>query len=136
MKNNNYYVEKADLANWVREYQSTGIARPELIKCVQQIAVGLHGRYKFPVPREEFIQESYLLFFKKAHKIDPNKGVFCWITTCLFNAFRQMYRTDQNENVKRARYRAKQLEELPGKVRRGENVNMINPTDERHRSRR
>lgn len=48
---------------------------------------------------DDAVQEGVMICFEKIDKFDKNKGkAFNYMTTCIFNHFRQLYRTARNYN--------------------------------------
>jgi len=51
------------------------------------------------------IQEGVMICFEKIDRFDPRKGkAFNYMTTCILNHFRQLYRTARNYNELKKRY--------------------------------
>lgn len=54
---------------------------------------------------DDAIQEGVLICFQKVDRFDPRKGkAFNYMTTCILNHFRQMYRTARNYNELKKKY--------------------------------
>ena len=51
------------------------------------------------IDQDDAIQEGVMICFEKIDRFDPQKGkAFNYMTTCILNHFRQMYRTARNYN--------------------------------------
>lgn len=54
---------------------------------------------------DDATQEAVLVCFEKIDKFDPRKGkAFNYMTTCIINHFRQIYRSNKNYNELKKRY--------------------------------
>lgn len=54
---------------------------------------------------DDAIQEGVLICFEKIDRFDPRKGkAFNYMTTCILNHFRQLYRSAKNYNEFKKRY--------------------------------
>jgi DNA-directed RNA polymerase sigma subunit (sigma70/sigma32) len=54
---------------------------------------------------DDAIQEGVLICFEKIDRFDPRKGkAFNYMTTCILNHFRQLYRSARNYNELKRRY--------------------------------
>jgi hypothetical protein len=54
---------------------------------------------------DDAVQEGVMICFEKIDRFDPQKGkAFNYMTTCILNHFRQMYRTARNYNELKKRY--------------------------------
>ncbi len=54
---------------------------------------------------DDAIQEGVLICFEKIDRFDPRKGkAFNYMTTCILNHFRQLYRSARNYNELKKRY--------------------------------
>ena len=57
------------------------------------------------IDQDDAIQEGVLICFEKIDRFDPQKGkAFNYMTTCILNHFRQMYRTARNYNELKKKY--------------------------------
>jgi len=60
---------------------------------------------KFKIDDDDAIQEGVMICFEKIDRFDPRKGkAFNYMTTCILNHFRQLYRTARNYNELKKRY--------------------------------
>jgi DNA-directed RNA polymerase specialized sigma24 family protein len=51
------------------------------------------------------VQEGVMICFEKIDRFDPKKGkAFNYMTTCVLNHFRQLYRTARNYNELKRKY--------------------------------
>lgn len=54
---------------------------------------------------DDAIQEGVLICFEKINRFDPRKGkAFNYMTTCILNHYRQLYRSARNYNELKKRY--------------------------------
>jgi hypothetical protein len=57
------------------------------------------------IDSDDAIQEGVLICFEKIDRFDPSKGkAFNYMTTCILNHFRQLYRTARNYNELKRKY--------------------------------
>ena len=57
------------------------------------------------IDADDAIQEGVMICFEKIDRFDPNKGkAFNYMTTCILNHFRQLYRTARNYNELKKKY--------------------------------
>ena len=90
-KNNNKRCEnlKASLAN-------------EFYKLAENLAH--YGNFHY-LDIDDAIQEGVMICFEKIDKFDPRKGkAFNYMTTCVFNHYKQLYRSARNYNELKKRF--------------------------------
>lgn len=57
------------------------------------------------IDQDDAIQEGVMICFEKIDRFDPDKGkAFNYMTTCILNHFRQLYRTARNYNELKRKY--------------------------------
>src|SRR5690606_33927224 len=57
------------------------------------------------IDQDDAIQEGVMICFEKIDRFDPQKGkAFNYMTTCILNHFRQLYRTARNYNELKKKY--------------------------------
>jgi hypothetical protein len=57
------------------------------------------------IDQDDAIQEGVVICFEKIDRFNPSKGkAFNYMTTCILNHFRQLYRTARNYNELKKRY--------------------------------
>jgi hypothetical protein len=57
------------------------------------------------IDQDDAVQEGVLICFEKVDRFDPRKGkAFNYMTTCILNHFRQLYRTARNYNELKRKY--------------------------------
>ena len=57
------------------------------------------------IDQDDAIQEGVMICFEKIDRFDPEKGkAFNYMTTCILNHFRQLYRTARNYNELKRKY--------------------------------
>ena len=57
------------------------------------------------IDADDAIQEGVVICFEKIDRFDPRKGkAFNYMTTCILNHFRQLYRTARNYNELKKKY--------------------------------
>ena len=68
---------------------------------------------------DDAIQEGVLICFEKIDRFDPSKGkAFNYMTTCILNHFRQLYRSARNYNELKRKYQKfmnQTMEHIPNK---------------------
>jgi DNA-directed RNA polymerase specialized sigma subunit len=75
---------------------------------------------------DDAIQEGVLICFEKIDRFDPRKGkAFNYMTTCILNHFRQLYRSARNYNELKKRYHGHLQEKL-------ENILFINKKEKKY----
>jgi len=58
------------------------------------------------IDEDDAVQEGVLICFERAEKFDPEKGkAFNYMTTCILNHFRQLWRTAKNYNELKKKYK-------------------------------
>lgn len=80
--------------------------KEELSQAFYQLSLNLVRFAKFSlIDEDDAIQEGVMICFEKVEKFDPNKGkAFNYMTTCIYNHFRQLYRTAKNYNELKKKY--------------------------------
>lgn len=81
---------------------------------------------------DDAIQEGVLICFEKIDRFDPRKGkAFNYMTTCILNHYRQLYRSARNYNELKKRYHGYLQEKLESVfIRNGKDKhNMRNSLD-------
>lgn len=57
------------------------------------------------IDQDDAVQEGVMICFEKIDRFNPQKGkAFNYMTTCILNHFRQMYRTARNYNELKKKY--------------------------------
>lgn len=57
------------------------------------------------IDADDAVQEGVMICFEKIDRFDPKKGkAFNYMTTCVLNHFRQLYRTARNYNELKRKY--------------------------------
>lgn len=57
------------------------------------------------IDADDAVQEGVMICFEKINRFDPRKGkAFNYMTTCILNHFRQLYRTARNYNELKRKY--------------------------------
>jgi hypothetical protein len=57
------------------------------------------------IDEDDAVQEGVLICFERVEKFDPTKGkAFNYLTTCILNHFRQLWRTAKNYNELKKKY--------------------------------
>lgn len=94
------YIQPADLKRMVTESQQQAQLTDELVKAVYRIADGYLSRWPYAaagVDVDDSIQQVLINLMVSLNRIDPERSVFCYITCCLANQFRQ----DNHARVRR-----------------------------------
>lgn len=75
---------------------------------------------------DDAIQEGVLICFEKINRFDPRKGkAFNYMTTCILNHFRQLYRSARNYNELKKRYQNFLSEKFDTMIiRNGKEINL------------
>ena len=98
---------------WVQTESTYGVVSINYVEMQRQLAMAFYTlsenivRYaKFNlIDQDDAIQEGVMICFEKIDRFDPQKGkAFNYMTTCILNHFRQMYRTARNYNELKKRY--------------------------------
>jgi DNA-directed RNA polymerase specialized sigma subunit len=87
----------------VEEYQELQI---ELTTAFYLLSENIVRYRKFNlIDPDDAIQEGVMICFEKVDRFDPEKGkAFNYMTTCIINHFRQLYRTARNYNELKKKY--------------------------------
>jgi len=57
------------------------------------------------IDQDDAVQEGVMICFEKINRFDPRKGkAFNYMTTCILNHFRQLYRSARNYNELKKKY--------------------------------
>ena len=63
-----------------------------------------YAKFKL-IDQDDAVQEGVMICFEKINRFDPKKGkAFNYMTTCILNHFRQIYRTARNYNELKRKY--------------------------------
>lgn len=98
---------------WVGVQQKFGVISNEYAESQEDLAMAFYTlsenivRYaKFNlIDQDDAIQEGVMICFEKIDRFDPQKGkAFNYMTTCVLNHFRQLYRTARNYNELKRKY--------------------------------
>lgn len=102
---------KPDLwSNIEKEFQQASISyqdsQKELATAFYTLSENIVRYAKFNlIDIDDAVQEGVMICFEKIDRFDPEKGkAFNYMTTCILNHFRQMYRTARNYNELKKRY--------------------------------
>lgn len=95
--NQSFYLETCDK---YKEYQS------QLAYAFYVLSENIANYAKFSgIDTDDAIQEGVLICFEKIDRFDPRKGkAFNYMTTCILNHYRQLYRSARNYNELKKRY--------------------------------
>jgi DNA-directed RNA polymerase specialized sigma subunit len=90
-------------SNATHEYQNT---QQDLATVFYTLSQNIVRYAKFNlIDEDDAIQEGVLICFEKIDRFDPKKGkAFNYMTTCILNHFRQLYRTARNYNELKRKY--------------------------------
>jgi DNA-directed RNA polymerase specialized sigma subunit len=83
------------------------VAQQQLALDFYRLSENLVRYAKFPyLDVDDARQEGVVICFEKVDRFVPNKGrAFNYMTTCVLNHFRQLYRTAKNQNELKKKYR-------------------------------
>jgi hypothetical protein len=96
--------------NVEKKYQGVVIdyqdAQRELATAFYTLSENIVRYAKFNlIDQDDAIQEGVMICFEKIDRFDPKKGkAFNYMTTCILNHFRQLYRTARNYNELKRKY--------------------------------
>lgn len=99
--------------SWIEDEQTYENILIEFKDLQDQLAAAFYtlsqnivGYAKFNlIDQDDAIQEGVLICFEKIDRFDASKGkAFNYLTTCLLNALRQLYRTSRNYNELKRKY--------------------------------
>jgi DNA-directed RNA polymerase specialized sigma subunit len=63
-----------------------------------------YAKFKL-IDQDDAVQEGVMICFDKIERFDSRKGkAFNYMTTCILNHFRQLYRTSRNYNELKIKY--------------------------------
>jgi hypothetical protein len=81
-------------------------AKKELATAFYTLSENIVRYAKFQlIDEDDAIQEGVMICFEKIDRFDPRKGkAFNYMTTCILNHFRQLYRTARNYNELKKKY--------------------------------
>lgn len=84
------------------------------------------------IDQDDAIQEGVMICFEKIDRFDPAKGkAFNYMTTCIYNHFRQLYRTARNYNELKRKYldflSARQSQNIATTKAKGKRLSYMNP---------
>lgn len=90
-------------SNALNDYQN---AQQDLATVFYTLSQNIVRYAKFNlIDEDDAIQEGVLICFEKIDRFDPKKGkAFNYMTTCILNHFRQLYRTARNYNELKRKY--------------------------------
>lgn len=100
-------------SKWVSVQQKFNTVSSEYAESQEDLAIAFYTlsenivRYaKFNlIDQDDAIQEGVMICFEKIDRFDPQKGkAFNYMTTCVLNHFRQLYRTARNYNELKRKY--------------------------------
>jgi DNA-directed RNA polymerase specialized sigma subunit len=81
------------------------------------------------IDQDDAIQEAVMVCFEKIERFDPKKGkAFNYMTTCILNHFRQLYRTARNYNELKRKY----LDHLNAQLEQQLSTNKIKSIYKKH----
>jgi DNA-directed RNA polymerase specialized sigma subunit len=99
--------------SWLLTEKEFKIISSEYEEVQEQLAIAFYTlsenivRYaKFNlIDQDDAVQEGVMICFEKIDRFDPDKGkAFNYMTTCILNHFRQLYRTARNYNELKRKY--------------------------------
>lgn len=99
--------------SWLLTEKEFKIISSEFQESQDQLAIAFYTlsenivRYaKFNlIDQDDAVQEGVMICFEKIDRFDPEKGkAFNYMTTCILNHFRQLYRTARNYNELKRKY--------------------------------
>lgn len=111
LKKNNEYINE-NLQQQEKEFFHTceqfELHQDELTKAFYVLSENIANYYinKYSgIDIDDATQEAVLICFEKIDRFDPKKGrAFNYMTTCIINHFRQIYRSSKNYNELKKKY--------------------------------
>jgi hypothetical protein len=103
-------LKKADLEASRKKYQEACVNyddyQDQLAYAFYILSENIANWAKFSgIDIDDAIQEGVLICFEKIDRFDPRKGkAFNYMSTCILNHFRQLYRSARNYNELKKRY--------------------------------
>lgn len=96
-------IKKSTLADSENNHQSS---KQKLAVAFFTLSENIVRYAKFQlIDADDAIQEGVMICFDKIDRFDPRKGkAFNYMTTCILNHFRQLYRTARNYNELKRKY--------------------------------
>ncbi len=86
----------------ILESRAADEATTELLEAVRLIAARLQGKFGFRVPLEDVQQECCLTVLLFWRNIDPERNVFGYLTSVVFNEYRKLMRGEGKQtNIRR-----------------------------------
>lgn len=97
---------KESKANLSMAEQDHDDSKQELAAAFYTLSENIVRYAKFQlIDEDDAIQEGVMICFEKIDRFDPRKGkAFNYMTTCILNHFRQLYRTARNYNELKKKY--------------------------------
>lgn len=91
------YLERADLKREIINFQTTRTMSNELGNQLSLIAEGVYQKSRYG-DVEILRQELVILVIRKIDKLDPDKNLFSYLTTCAFNLLNKQLRETKRRN--------------------------------------
>lgn len=103
-KNNDDLIHKQELYN--KAINDHDEAKKHLAIAFFTLSENIVRYAKFQlIDIDDAIQEGVMICFEKINRFDPRKGkAFNYMTTCILNHFRQLYRSARNYNELKKKY--------------------------------
>jgi len=97
-KINNYLAEYIPNNEPSKSQEEHRVAQVELAKAFYTLSQNIVKYAKFShIDEDDSVQEGVVICFERAEKFDPSKGkAFNYMTTCILNHFKQLYRAARN----------------------------------------
>ena len=94
---------ESEYKSWLEQYNKL---KDELTVAFYLLSENIVRYRKFNlIDPDDAVQEGVLICFEKVDRFDPTKGkAFNYMTTCIINHFRQLYRTARNYNELKKKY--------------------------------
>ena len=103
-------ISKNDLINKQQDYRETcqiyEDSKKKLAIAFFTLSENIVRYAKFQlIDADDAVQEGVMICFEKINRFDPRKGkAFNYMTTCILNHFRQLYRSARNYNELKKKY--------------------------------
>lgn len=110
IKNKNHKHTVLYIENHQRKYDEICVNftkfQDELASAFYLLGENITRYYRpYGIDADDAVQEAVLLCFEKLDKFDPSKGkAFTYMTTCILNHYRHIWRTHRNYNELKKKY--------------------------------
>ena len=86
------YLDKKELLRELTEFINTNTASTLFKEQIALMADGIQKKYGRQIDPDDFLQEIWVLLISKKHRINLDRDVFNYLTTCFINLLHLMHR--------------------------------------------